>query len=96
MKSTLVDESGNVRCPNCGAINSFTPQRTKKVKATFGPASLVAAPKLRCNGCGTYLKPGGGAVETAAPRHEELPDDWLPSGLRERMSQRAAQRDESS
>jgi hypothetical protein len=58
MKSTIVGEDGSVRCPECGAADSFTAQRTKKAKSTFGLASLIAAPKLRCNGCGTYLTPG--------------------------------------
>jgi DNA-directed RNA polymerase subunit RPC12/RpoP len=57
MKATKISADGSVHCPKCNST-SFTAQRTKKVKVTFGLASLLAAPKLRCNGCGEYLKPG--------------------------------------
>lgn len=32
MKSTIIDGGGNVRCPKCGAVNSFTSKRTGKGK----------------------------------------------------------------
>ena len=62
MKSTTVDAEGNVVCPVCGAKNSFTSKRTGKAKiggvVTLG-VGVVAMPKrLKCNGCGTYLKRG--------------------------------------
>ena len=57
MKSTQTHADGSVHCPKCNAT-SFTAQRTKKVKVGLGLTSLVTAPKLRCNGCGEYLKPG--------------------------------------
>ena len=67
MKSTIVDADGNVRCPVCGAANSFTAKRTAKAKALGGVAvgvGALAAPKrLRCNGCGTYLKASGGEAK---------------------------------
>jgi DNA-directed RNA polymerase subunit RPC12/RpoP len=68
MKSTTIDENGDVRCPKCGARNAFTSKRTGKAKwatglatvVTFGAAAVVAPvviPKrLKCNGCGTNLK----------------------------------------
>lgn len=71
MKTTQVDPDGTVRCPNCGAT-SFSEKRTGKAKwgvavtgvATLGIGALVgvaAAPKrLKCNGCGTNLRRGGG------------------------------------
>jgi hypothetical protein len=37
-----------------------------EVEVAFGFGSLLAAPKLRCNGCGTYLKPGNSASATPA------------------------------
>jgi phage FluMu protein Com len=70
MRSTKVGADGNVRCPKCGAVNSFTSKRTGKAKlgagllgvATFGVAGLAAPvvmPKrLKCNGCGKNLKRG--------------------------------------
>lgn len=59
MKATTIDRGGTVRCPKCGGT-SFSSSRTTKSKVTFGVASLLASPKLRCNGCGQYLKPGSG------------------------------------
>jgi hypothetical protein len=55
MKSTQVDpETGQVRCPKCGAA-SFTQKRSAKGKMMAG----FAAPKrLKCDGCGTMLKRG--------------------------------------
>lgn len=72
MKSTVVDSDGDVRCPVCGARNSFTSKRTGKAKligvATVG-VGVVAMPKrLKCNGCGTNLKRGG----ATAPGRPEL------------------------
>ena len=53
MKSTKVDrETGDVRCPKCGA-NSFTQKRSVKGKVMMG---VVAPKRLKCNGCGTMLK----------------------------------------
>lgn len=55
MKSTIVTGDGQVKCPECGAVNSFTTKRTAKGKLLVG----VAAPKrLKCNGCGANLKRG--------------------------------------
>lgn len=71
MKSTLTDTEGTVRCPRCGAT-SFSPQHTKKAKIAFGFASLLAAPKLRCNGCGEYLKPGRTSPPAKQPALGEL------------------------
>ena len=53
MKTTEVDEQGDVRCPKCGAKNSFTSKRTLKGKMA---GSLLAPKRLKCNGCGTNLK----------------------------------------
>ena len=61
MKSTRVDENGDVRCPKCGAKNSFSVKRTGRAKVLGGLAvgvGALAAPKrLQCQGCGSYLKP---------------------------------------
>lgn len=53
MKRTVVDENGDVRCPKCGAKNSFMTKRTGKGKLTAG---LLAPKRLKCNGCGANLK----------------------------------------
>lgn len=62
MKSTQLDANGDVRCPKCGARNSFTAKRTGKAKlgvlATGGVGVLATSKKLKCNGCGTNLKRG--------------------------------------
>jgi DNA-directed RNA polymerase subunit RPC12/RpoP len=62
MKSTKIDAEGTVRCPNCGST-SFTSQRSTKAKVggglMFGVGALAAPKRLRCNGCGAFLKPGG-------------------------------------
>jgi hypothetical protein len=52
MKRTQVDESGNVRCPKCGA-NSFSQKRSVKGKVMGG---LLAPKRLKCQGCGAMLK----------------------------------------
>lgn len=54
MKKTQVDESGDVRCPKCGA-KSFTSKRSVKGKMSAG---LLAPKRLKCQGCGTMLKTG--------------------------------------
>lgn len=63
MKTTVVDENGDVRCPKCGARNSFTTKRSGKAKlvgvATVGVGALVMPKRLKCNGCGIMLKRGG-------------------------------------
>lgn len=63
MKHTVVDEAGDVRCPKCGARNSFTVKRTGKAKvagAMMGGVGIAVMPKrLKCNGCGTNLKRSG-------------------------------------
>jgi hypothetical protein len=60
MKSTYVDEDGDVRCPVCGARNSFTTKRTGKAKllgaAPVGIGALAVPKRVQCNGCGTYLR----------------------------------------
>jgi ribosomal protein S27E len=104
MKATVVDEDGTVRCPVCGAT-SFVAQRTGKAKLAgatvglvtlgVGAATIAAMPKrLKCNGCGENLKRGDPpkSPPTARPAAD---DDWLPSGLRERMAQRDANVDET-
>jgi hypothetical protein len=62
MKSTVVDEEGNVRCPVCNAKDSFTQKRTGKAKwagtITLGVGVLAMPKRLKCNGCGTNLKRG--------------------------------------
>jgi len=68
MKSTQVDSDGRVRCPVCGA-DDFSDKRTGKAKAagfiTLG-IGVVAMPKrLKCRGCGTNLKRGGGPYKPA-------------------------------
>jgi hypothetical protein len=59
MKAPIVKPDGSVHCPKCGST-SFTPQRTTGTKLAFGFLSLLAAPKLKCNGCGIYLDPKHG------------------------------------
>lgn len=60
MKTTIVDPNGDVRCPVCGARNSFTVKRTGKAKfigvATVGVGALAMPKRLQCNGCGANLK----------------------------------------
>ena len=62
MKSTQVDADGNVTCPNCGAVNSFTVKRSGKAKGAMAlvalPAIALAPKRLQCNGCGAMLKRG--------------------------------------
>lgn len=65
MKGTVVKD-GVVTCPHCGS-QSFESARTKKVKLAFGVASLLASPKLRCNGCGRFLDPKKAAPQKSAP-----------------------------
>lgn len=75
MKKTIIDEEGDVRCPKCGARNSFTVKRTGKAKVMGGLAvgvGALAAPKrLQCQGCGTYLKQGAPARSSARPAKPE-------------------------
>jgi hypothetical protein len=63
MKSTVVGADGSVRCPACGAVNSFTSKRTGKAKllgvATIGVGAVAMPKRLKCNGCGANLKRGG-------------------------------------
>lgn len=68
MRGTVVSGDGDVSCPHCGST-SFTTQRTPGQKLAFGVASLLAAPKLRCNGCGKFLD----------PKRNEPPPGSLPS-----------------
>lgn len=60
VKSTRVMADGSVRCPNCGAANSFTVKRTGKAKlvgaVTLGVGALAMPKRLKCNGCGVNLK----------------------------------------
>lgn len=79
MKSTIVDADGNVRCPVCGAANSFTSKRTAKAKvlggAAVGVGALAAPKRLRCNGCGTYLKASGGDAKPALAERLDATSD---------------------
>jgi len=72
MKSTYVDENGDVRCPVCGARNSFTVKRTGKAKwaagLTVGVGALVTPKRLKCNGCGANLKRAGADAPRTPPR----------------------------
>jgi hypothetical protein len=86
MKSTVVDPDGTVCCPNCGAT-SFTSQRTIKGKIASG---FLAPKRLKCNGCGTALKRGDPPNPGGRERAEPVDEDWLPSGLRDRMENRRA------
>lgn len=62
MKSTKVDQEGNVVCPECGAKNQFAIKRTGKAKligvATVGVGALAMPKRAKCMGCGTNLKMG--------------------------------------
>lgn len=86
MRSTVVDEEGNVKCPSCGATNSFTAKRTGKAKmagaAAGGVGILVMPKRLKCNGCGANLKRDtAGAVrsknQALRARRKELRDSGL-------------------
>lgn len=61
MKSTQVDQDGNVRCPKCGG-KQFTSKRTGKAKwagvLTVGVGVAVMPKRLKCQGCGENLKTG--------------------------------------
>ena len=50
-KTTVID--GNVTCPKCSQRGSFTSKRTLKGKLGL---AFLAPKRLKCNGCGTYLK----------------------------------------
>lgn len=54
MKSTVVNETGEVLCPKCGA-KSFSQKRSVKGKVMAG---FMAPKRLKCNGCGEMLKRG--------------------------------------
>lgn len=89
MKSTTVDRDGNVRCPACGAKQSFTSKRTGKAKlfgvATVGVGAVVMPKRLKCNGCGENLKRGGGSFEeSTAGRRAALAAGAAPQSFRER------------
>jgi ribosomal protein S27E len=75
MKSTVVDEDGTVRCPVCGAVNSFMQKRTGKAKiigvATVGVGAVAMPKRLKCNGCGTNLKRGDPPKMSGAARLKE-------------------------
>ena len=82
MKTTRVDAEGNVRCPVCGAIDSFTVKRTGKGKLVAG---LLAPKLLKCNGCGTNLKRSGINYPPPKPKQSlvsqhsasrNLPQQW--------------------
>jgi hypothetical protein len=73
VKKTVIGDDGQVRCPKCGAINSFTAQHTRKAKAGIGLGTLFAAPKLRCNGCGEFLKPG------SPPKRQRTSNPGVPT-----------------
>lgn len=85
MKSTEIDEEGDVRCPSCGAKNSFTSKRTGKAKllgvATVGVGAVVMPKRLKCNGCGANLKRGG---ESTAPQTARTPHPNSIAARRER------------
>jgi hypothetical protein len=73
MRSTIVGADGSVRCPRCGAVNSFTVKRTGKAKlvglATVGVGMLAMPKRLKCNGCGINLKRSSPLpAATSAPR----------------------------
>lgn len=76
MKSTIITENGEVACPRCGAVNSFTPKRTGKAKllgaATVGVGALLAPKRLKCNGCGTNLKRGKMGARAVQVRVREI------------------------
>lgn len=81
MKSTIVTGDGQVRCPECGAVNSFTSKRTGKAKwaagVTLGVGALAMPKRLKCNGCGTNLKRG----EPPAPaRPNSAATSYVPDG----------------
>jgi hypothetical protein len=71
MKATVVDTDGSVRCPKCGAVNSFTSKRTGKAKlfgvVTVGVGAVAMPKRLKCNGCGTNLKRGGTNLKRGEP-----------------------------
>lgn len=54
MRSTQVNEAGDVVCPKCSA-KSFSQKRSAKGKMTMG---FMAPKRLKCNGCGQMLKRG--------------------------------------
>ena len=82
MKRVEVTEDGEVRCPKCGAVNSYGHMRSRKAKLLLVPTlglGVVAAPKrLRCNGCGASLKTanqgGPTASEKVSATHERMAD----------------------
>ncbi len=90
MKTTQVDEEGNVRCPRCGS-KSFTSKRTGVGKligiATVGVGVLAVPKRLHCNGCGANLMTGSGTQEPfQGPWTKDNPH---PTSIRARMNRRA-------
>jgi hypothetical protein len=72
VKSTVIDENGDVRCPVCGARNSFTVKRTGKAKwvgglAAGGVGALLMPKRIKCNGCGANLKREGAIYQSQTP-----------------------------
>lgn len=76
MKSTWVDDEGNVRCPKCGG-KQFTSKRTGKAKwagaLAMGVGMAVMPKRLKCQGCGENLKTGSARKSewNHPPKHEE-------------------------
>lgn len=85
MRTTQVDEDGNVRCPKCGA-NAFTSKRTVAGKMAAG---LLAPKRLKCQGCGTNLRTGSSQTAAAAQWSKEHPP---PGSFRDRANKRAAKK----
>jgi hypothetical protein len=93
MKSTVIDEQGDVRCPVCGAVNSFTVKRTGKAKLVGGLAvgvGALAAPKrLQCNGCGTNLKRGSASKPNSLASRAEKAQQQRQDFKRNRKARRS-------
>lgn len=65
MNDVLVDQNGDLRCPNCHGKN-FNTGHTMRGKVSFGVGVLLTAKKLRCMACGAYSK-GGAAKRWTDP-----------------------------
>lgn len=57
MKDVLIDQAGQLRCPNCKGKN-FDTQRSLKAKVMFGVGALLAPKRLKCLNCGEMSKGG--------------------------------------
>lgn len=57
MKDVRIDQTGELRCWNCGS-KRFSEQRTLRSKVAFGVGALLTKKKLKCQVCDEYNDTG--------------------------------------